>query len=409
MTDTTTTLDAIDLSDHDAFVDHVPHEWFGELRRNDPVHWNDEPDGGRGFWAVTRYTDIRHVHRDVETFSSELGGTSLEDLDDEQIKARKSMLDMDPPRHDELRGLIARRFTPRAVHVWEDQVRTVVNRVLDTALPKGEMDFVHEISSEIPMQIFAEILGVPQEERREIIEIGDRLLGNQDPEFAVTETADEHRNLPFSHPAALEMFEFGRRLAADRRKHPGSDIITQLAFEPLTQQEFDTYFVLLATAGNETTRHTITHGLLALLEFPEEMERLRNDPELGKSAAEEMLRWATPVHHFRRTAAVDTELAGTQIKAGDKVTTWFVSGNFDESVFEDPHRFDIGRAPNWHMAFGPGGIHHCMGAHLAKMEIRITFEELLKRSADIELLGPPERLRSNFFNGIKRLPVRVTQ
>jgi cytochrome P450 len=409
MTDTTSTLDAIDLSDHDAFVDHVPHEWFAELRRDDPVHWNPERDGGRGFWAVTRYDDIRTVHRDVETYSSELGGTSLEDLDDEQIRARKSMLDMDPPRHDELRGLIARRFTPRAVHVWEDQVRTVVNRVLDTALPKGEMDFVHEISSEIPMQIFAEILGVPQEERREIIEIGDRLLGNQDPEFAVTETADEHRNLPFSHPAALEMFEFGRRLAADRRKHPGNDIITQLAFEPLTQQEFDTYFVLLATAGNETTRHTITHGLLALLEFPEEMERLRTDPELGKTAAEEMLRWATPVHHFRRTAAVDTELAGTQIKAGDKVTTWFVSGNFDESVFEDPHRFDIGRTPNRHMAFGPGGIHHCMGAHLAKMEIRITFEELLMRSADIELLGPPERLRSNFFNGIKRLPVRVTQ
>lgn len=409
MTDMTTTLDAIDLSDHDAFVDHVPHEWFAELRRNDPVHWNSEPGGGRGFWAVTRYDDIRTVHRDVQTYSSELGGTSLEDLDEDQIRARKSMLDMDPPRHDELRGLIARRFTPRAVHVWEDQVRTVTGRVLDTALPKGEMDFVHEISSEIPMQIFAEILGVPQEERREIIEIGDRLLGNQDPEFAVTETADEHRNLPFSHPAALEMFEFGRRLAADRRKHPGNDIITQLAFEPLTQQEFDTYFVLLATAGNETTRHTITHGLLALLEFPEEMERLRSDPELGKTAAEEMLRWATPVHHFRRTAAVDTELAGTQIKAGDKVTTWFVSGNFDESVFEDPHRFDIGRTPNRHMAFGPGGIHHCMGAHLAKMEIRITFEELLKRSADIELLGPPERLRSNFFNGIKRLPVRVTQ
>jgi cytochrome P450 len=404
-----TALDAIDLSDHDAFVDHVPHEWFAELRRSDPVHWNEERDGCRGFWAVTRYEDIRAVHRDVETYSSELGGTSLEDLDEEQIKARKSMLDMDPPRHDELRGLIARRFTPRAVHVWEDQVRTVVNSVLDTALPLGEFDFVEHISSEIPMQIFAEILGIPQDERREIIEIGDRLLGNQDPEFAVTETADEHRNLPFSHPAALEMFEFGRRLAAERRKHPGNDIITQLAFEPLTQQEFDTYFVLLATAGNETTRHTITHGLLALLEFPEQMELLRADPDLGKSAAEEMLRWATPVHHFRRTVTTDTELAGTALKAGDKLTTWFVSGNFDESVFEDPHRFDITRSPNRHMAFGPGGIHHCMGAHLAKMEIRITFEELLKRSAAIELTGRPDRLRSNFFNGIKRLPVRVTQ
>src|SRR3954469_2519726 len=232
------TLDAIDLSDHDAFVDAVPYEAFALLRRDDPVHWNDEPDGGRGFWAVTRYADIREVHRNVGVYSSELGGTSLEDLDPEQIEARKSMLDMDPPRHDGLRGLIARRFTPRAVHVWEEQVRRVTREVLDRALPMGEFDFVREVSSEIPMQVFAEILGIPQSERREIIEIGDRLLGNQDPEFAVTETADEHRTLPFSHPAALEMFEFGRRLAAQRRKDPQNDIITQLAFEPLTQQEF---------------------------------------------------------------------------------------------------------------------------------------------------------------------------
>ncbi|MFL5851674.1 MAG: cytochrome P450 [Solirubrobacteraceae bacterium] len=396
----------IDLSDHDAFVEAVPHEAFAALREHDPVHWNPEPDGP-GFWAVTRYGDIRAVHRDVGTYSSEIGGTSLEDLEPEYIEARKSMLDMDPPRHDELRGLIARRFTPRAVGVWEEQVRTVTREVLDRALPMGEFDFVAEIASEIPMQVFAEILGVPQDERRVIIEIGDRLLGNADPEYAVPPD-DAHRHLPFSSPAALEMFEFGRRLAAQRRKDPRNDIITQLAFEPLTQQEFDVYFVLLATAGNETTRHTITHGLLGLLEHPDELARLRDDPSLGKSAAEEMLRWATPVHHFRRTAAVDTELAGTEIKAGDKVTTWFVSGNRDETVFEDPYRFDVGRTPNPHMAFGPGGIHHCMGAHLAKMEVRIAFEELLARTDRIELTGPPERLRSNFFNGIKRLPVRVT-
>jgi cytochrome P450 len=397
----------IDLSDHDAFVDAVPHEAFAALREHDPVHWNPEPDGP-GFWAVTRYEDIRHVHRTVDVYSSEIGGTSLEDLEPEYIEARKSMLDMDPPRHDELRGLIARRFTPRAVGVGEEQVRTVTRAVLDRALPMGEFDFVAEIASEIPMQVFAEILGVPQDERRVIIEIGDRLLGNADPEYAVPPD-DAHRHLPFSSPAALEMFEFGRRLAAQRRNDPRNDIITQLAFEPLTQQEFDVYFVLLATAGNETTRHTITHGLLGLLEHPDELARLRDDPSLGKSAAEEMLRWATPVHHFRRTAAVDTELAGTEIKAGDKVTTWFVSGNRDETVFDDPYRFDIGRTPNPHMAFGPGGIHHCMGAHLAKMEVRIAFEELLARTDAIELTGPPERLRSNFFNGIKRLPVRVAR
>ena len=398
--------DFIDLSDHDAFVEAVPHEAFAALRAHDPVHWNPEPDGP-GFWAVTRYHDIRHVHRNVEVFSSEIGGTSLEDLDPEQIEARKSMIDMDPPRHDQLRGLINRRFTPRAVGVWEHQVRKVTREVLDRALPMGEFDFVREIASEIPMQVFAEILGIPQDERRVIIEIGDRLLGNQDPEFAVP-ADDAHRNLPFSSPAALEMFEFGRRLAAQRRKEPRDDIITQLAFEPLTQREFDVYFVLLATAGNETTRHTITHGLLGLLDHPDELRRLRADPSLGRSAADEILRWATPVHHFRRTAAVDTELAGTGIKAGDKVTTWFVSGNRDETVFEDPGRFDAGRTPNPHMAFGPGGIHHCMGAHLARMEVRIAFEELLARTDAIELTGPPERLRSNFFNGIKRLPVRVT-
>jgi cytochrome P450 len=405
MTDTLT-IDDIDLSDHDAFVDAVPYEAFALLRRVDPVHWNDEPDG-RGFWAVTRYEDIRAVHRDVQTFSSELGGTSLEDLDPEHVEARKSMIDMDPPRHDELRAIVNRRFTPRAVQVWEDQVRRVANEVLDRALPLGEFDFVAEVSSEIPMQVFAEIMGIPQSERRQIIELGDRLLGNQDPEYAV-EPDEAHRSLPFSSPVSLEMFEFGRRLAEQRRRDPQDDIITQLAFEGLTQREFDVYFILLATAGNETTRHTITHGLLALLEHPDQLERLKAEPELYKPAAEEMLRWTTPVHHFRRTARVETELAGRTIAAGDKVTTWFVSANRDESVFEDPDRFDVGRTPNKHMAFGPGGIHHCLGAHLARLEVRIAFEELLKRPVQIELAGPPHRLRSNFFNGIKRLPVRVT-
>jgi cytochrome P450 len=407
MTETTA---FIDLSDHDAFVEAVPHAAFAQLRAEDPVHWNPEPDGGPGFWAVTRYEDIRAVHRDVQTYSSEIGGTSLEDLDAEQIEARKSMIDMDPPRHDELRGLIARRFTPKAVNVWEDQVRAVATEVLDAALPRGEFDFVAEISSEIPMQVFAEILGVPHEERRVIVEIGDRLLGNQDPEYRV-EPDPAHRNLPFSSPAALEMFAFGRALAKQRREHPREDIITQLAFEPLTQREFDTYFLLLAAAGNETTRHTITHGLLALLEHPDELDKLRragDDDALRRSAAEEMLRWATPVHHFRRTATVDTELHGTAIAAGDKVTTWFVSGNRDEDVFDEPDRFDITRTPNRHMAFGPGGIHHCMGAHLARLEIRIAFEELLRRVDAIELTGPPERLRSNFFNGVKRMPVKVS-
>jgi cytochrome P450 len=400
------TTEFIDLSDHDAFLDRVPYEAFAALRRDDPVHWNPEP-GGRGFWAVTRYEDIRHVHRHPEIFSSEIGGTSLEDLEPEHIQARKSMIDTDPPRHNQLRAIVNRRFTPRAVLVWEDQVRNVARAVLDAALVKREFDFVREVSSEIPMQVFAEILGVPQSRRREIIEIGDRLLGNADPEYAHDAGDEAHRHLPFSSPAALEMFAFGRRLADQRRADPRDDIITALVDAGLTQREFDVYFVLLATAGNETTRHTITHGLLALLDHPDQLTRLRSDPGLCKPAADEMLRWATPVHHFRRTAAVDTELGDKEVAAGDKVTTWFVSGNRDETVFSDPDTFDVGRSPNPQISFGPGGIHHCLGAHLAKLEIRITFEELLRRGVEVELAGPPERLRSNFFNGIKRLPVRV--
>ncbi|MGH3144718.1 MAG: cytochrome P450 [Rubrobacter sp.] len=401
----TVSLEEIDLSSHDAFVERVPYEWFRTLRREAPVHFNPEPDGP-GFYAVTRYWDIREVHRNFVVYSSEVGGTSLEDLEQDQIEARKSMIDMDPPHHTELRKLIARRFTSRAVKVWEDAVRTVCDRVLTEALPKGEFDFVEEISSEIPMQVFAEILGVPQEERRHIVEMGDRILGNQDPEYAQP-ADDAHRLLPFSSPVALEMFEFGRKLADARRENPADDIVSLLVKADLTQREFDVYFVLLATAGNETTRHTITHGLLALLDHPDQLERLRLDPDLYALAADEMLRWATAVHYFRRTTTQDTELAGTEIPAGAKVATWLVSGNRDEEYFENPDTFDVARQPNKHVAFGPGGIHHCLGAHLARLEVRIAFEELLARVDEIELTGPPERLRSNFFNGIKRLPVRV--
>ena len=401
----TVSLEEIDLSSHDAFVERVPYEWFRTLRREAPVFFNPEPDGP-GFYAVTRYWDIREVHRNFVVYSSEVGGTSLEDLEPDQIEARKSMIDTDPPRHTELRRLIARRFTSRAVQVWEDAVRTVCDRVLTEALPKGEFDFVHEISSEIPMQVFAEILGVPQEERRLIVDMGDRILGNQDPEYAQP-VEPAHRLLPFSSPVALEMFEFGRKLANARRENPADDIVSLLVKADLTQREFDVYFVLLATAGNETTRHTITHGLLALMEYPDQLERLRRDPSLYALAAEEMLRWATAVHYFRRTTTQDTELAGTEMPAGSKVATWLVSGNRDEEVFENPDTFDVGRNPNKQMAFGPGGIHHCLGAHLARLEVRIAFEEMLKRVEGFELAGKPERLRSNFFNGIKRMPVRV--
>ncbi len=405
MSNVAASLDAIDLSDPDIFVPAVPYETFALLRREDPVHFNPERKGP-GFWAVTRYEDIRAIHRDPVTFSSEVGGITLEDLAPEHIEARKTMIDMDPPRHDELRAIVNRRFTPHAVNVWEDLVRNVVTDVLDRALPLGEFDFVEHISSEIPMRVFADIMGIPQEERREIIRLGNRLVGRQDPEYRV-DPEEEDPMLPFSSPVALEMFEIGRRLAASRREDPRDDLVTQLVFEQLTAHEYDLYFVLLAVAGNETTRHTISFGLLALLEHPEQLERLRRDPALMETAVEEILRWATPVLHFRRTAMQDVELRGKTIAAGDKVTTWFVSGNRDEDVFPDADTFDVGRSPNPHMTFGPGGVHHCLGAHLARLEARIAFEELLSRPVELELAGSVERLRSNLGNGIKRMPVAV--
>jgi len=404
-------LDDVDLASHDNFVAAVPYEMFAVLRREDPVHWQPEPEGP-GFWCITKHADIGVVHRDWQTFSSEVGGTSLQDLSEEQIEARKGMLDMDPPRHNQLRAIINKGFTPRAVRAYEMKIRELFIGILDRALAMDRFDFVEHVAAELPMRVFAEMLGAPQDDRRRLVEIGDRILGATDPEFFTPEELERNRHLPMSSPAALEMFEYGRRLAADRRAHPRDDIVTKLVHaeidgQQLTEQEFDTYFLLLATAGNETTRHTISHGFLGFLEHRDQVERLRQDPELMPKATEEILRWATPVHHFRRTATRDVEFGGKSIRAGDKVVTWFTSGNRDEDVFVSPDLFDVSRDPNPHITFGPGGVHFCLGAHLAKLETRIVFEELLPRIGRFELAGPPERLRSNFFNGIKRLPVRV--
>ncbi|MBA2239962.1 MAG: cytochrome P450 [Solirubrobacterales bacterium] len=405
-------LDDVDLTDHARFADAVPHEMFRLLRDQDPVHWQDEREG-RGFWAVTRHADITAVHKDWRTFSSERGGSSLQDLDPEAVVARKSMLDMDPPPHNKLRAIVNRDFTPRAVRVFEERIRSLIVTILERALAQGEVEFVREVSAELPMRVFAEMLGAPESDHRHLVELGDRMLGQDDPEYRLDpEVMRANSHLPFSNPAAADMFEYGRGLAAERRRCPREDIVTKLVEAeidgcPLSEQEFDVYFLLLAVAGNETTRHSISHGLLALIDHPEQAERMRTDPDLSRSAADEILRWATPVHHFRRTATCDVELGGKQIREDDKIATWFISGNFDDREFSDPMRFDVGRDPNPQMTFGPGGPHFCTGAHLARLEIQVVFEELLKRVRSFELTGPVERLQSNAFNGIKRMPVRL--
>jgi cytochrome P450 len=409
------TLDRIDLVNPDNYVERVPFEWFDRLRQEAPVSWHDEPAPNKGFWAVTRYDDLTRVHMDWETYSSQLGAVALEELDDEQLEVRKTMLEIDPPRHTELRKICSKLFSARGVGKYEDFIREVATGVLDRALPKGELDFVSEISRELPIRFLCSIFTVPQEDAPQLIGWGDRMIANQDPEIsdAVPDMVDTeaYRLLPFRSPAAYEVWAYADRQKELRQKEPTDDVISALTVAQsegrLNPDEYHNYFSLLMIAGNETTRHTITAGMLALIEHPDQLELLRDDPSLISTATEEILRWATPVLHFRRTATRDTELRGQEIKAGDKVVTWYVSANRDESMFPDPYRFDVTRKPNDHVTFGPGGPHFCLGAHLARLETRILFQELIPRLASIELAGPVERIRSNFVNGIKRMKVRV--
>ena len=411
-----TRLGEVDLSSHDTFVDEVPLWAFRELRERDPVHWQPEAAPNAGFWAITRFHDIEEILRDTKTFSS-AHGVTLEEQTEEEVEARRSMIDMDPPGHSRLRRLVSKLFTRSAVAQYEGFVREQARLVLDHALPKERFDFVEEVSRELPIRVLARIMGVPDPDLPMCIELGDAMIAQADPEYsrAVIDKVDtsEYRLLPFRSPAAVELMAYGHALADERRAEPREDLVTKLVQaevdgERLSEREFDNFFCLLIVAGNETTRHAITHGMRALVEHPDQWQRLRDEPELMPLAAEEILRYGSPTMHFRRTAARDLEIRDTAIREGDKVVVWFVSGNYDEEVFPEPERFDVGRDPNPHMAFGSGGPHVCLGAHLARLEVRVMFEELIPRLSSLEIAGPVERLRSNFINGIKHMPVRAS-
>ena len=410
-----TDLDRIDLVDPDNYVDDAPYAWFDALRRERPVTWHEEPAPNHGFWSVTRYDDLVDVHMDWETYSSEVGAVALEELDAEQLEIRRSMLETDPPRHRDLRNVCNKRFTVRGLQPYEDFIREIARGVLDRAFAKGECDFVLEVAKELPIRFLCAIFEVPQDDAPMLIDWGDAMIGNQDPEYsaAVVDQVDteEFRLLPFRSPIAREVFAYGRRQRDLRLEEPQEDVITALSLAQregiLTERDYDNYFSLLMIAGNETTRHTISHGMHALMENPDQLRLLQEDPSLIPNAVEEILRWATPVLHFRRTATRDVELRGQRIRAGDKVVTWYISANRDETVFPDPYRFDVRRNPNPHVTFGPGGPHFCLGAHLARLETRVLFQELLPRLATIEPTGPIERMRSNFVHGIKHMPVRI--
>ena len=405
-------LSDIDLLDRDTFTEGVPHDWFTYLRNNAPVYKHPEPDGP-GFWVFSKHSDVINVGRNAKVFSSaaERGGVvGLEELPKEQREQMENnaafvgrmMLYMDPPGHTRYRNTVYPTFRPRIINALEDHIRDRTVHILDNAISKGSCDFVVDIAAELPLQAIAELLGVPMEDRHKIFDWSNRMVGSEDPEYAVERERVQE--------AQAEMFVYAQQLAADRRANPQKDIITTLLHaevdgHSLDELDFNLFFLLLAVAGNETTRNAISHGMAALLDHPEQYAELVEDPSLQHTTTEEILRWASPVMYFRRNTTEDIEIRGQQIKAGDKVSLWYISANRDEEIFEDPFRFDIHRHPNDHIAFG-GGPHFCLGNALARLEINVLFEELTKRVTKIESVGDLSRLRSNFIAGIKHLPVR---
>ena len=406
--------DDADITSHDTYTRGVPHATFARLRRDDPVHWTPEADGS-GFWSIVGYRDALAVSRDVATFTS-AEGIRLEEMDAEENEARKTLMEMDPPEHTRYRRLVNKGFTRRTIESYEEPIRALAAEVVERALQDDRFDFVHAIAEELPMRMLGTLLGTTEEHGRQLVAWGDALLGNTDPDFTdfpvdLVDT-DEFRMVPFRSPAAIEIFQFAQEQASDRRACPRDDIIPQLLQPaadgvPLTDREFNNFFTLLVAAGNDTTRYSMTHGMWTFMNHPELWQALRAQPELMESGVEEVLRTSAVTMHFRRTATRDVVFGGKPIKAGDKVVMWLNSANHDGEGFPNPWRFDLAREKNDHMAFGRNGPHLCLGAWLARMELRLVFEELLKRVDRLELDGDLQHLRSNFIAGIKTMPVRV--
>lgn len=403
-----------------AFEDSVPHEYFAELRDNDPVHWTEPGDGTRGYWSFTRYEDIVAISRDTATFSSERGGTTLEDIPEADLQGRRTMIDTDAPLHTGYRKILAPSFNPGIVRKnWDEKVDKIVIDTLEEALQDDEFDYVKKVASEIPVRVLAALLDVPEGQEYYIAELGDEMIASSDPDHAprtalTPEVLAENSKYQFSSPAGRELWEYADKLRIGREKDLGHDIFSLLMTgevdgRKLTPHELNNFFSLLVIAGNETTRMAFSHATKAFIDFPEQYTKLRENPALVDSAVEEILRWATPIHHFRRTVTQDIEMHGKQLRAGDKIAIWYASADFDERVFENPHEFNIERKPNFHLAFGGGGAHRCLGNSLARLELKILLQHLITRVESFELAGEMRRLRSNLTHGVKELPVRVNR
>ena len=403
-----------DLTSHDTFARGAPHNTFARLRRDDPVHWTDW-DAGQGFWSITRHEDITEMNRQPQIFSS-ARGIRMEDQTYEEYLARRTFQETDPPEHMQTRIKVAKAFSKPVVAEFEQDIRGLCDEILDIALEKGEFDATKEIARQLPMRMLGRILGTPDEDLPWLVAKGDALIANTDPDFTdhVLDqmTTDEFRMMPFNSPAGAELYQYAKELMAKKAAAGDTNGVLHLILQPskdgsvITEEEFRNFFCLLVAAGNDTTRYSIAAGMQALCHQPELLGQMQTE-DIWDTAPDEIIRWATPALYFRRTATQDVDMHGKTIKAGDKVLYWFSSANRDEAVFDDPFRVNLKRTPNKHLSFGQGGPHVCLGMWLARLEVRVLFQELSKRLKFIEATGPHKFLRSNFVGGIKELPVRV--
>ena len=390
----------VDFYNADTFDEGPPFDIFKELRENDPVYWNSQKEG-TGFWVITRYDDVVATSSDYDSYLSGHGVFIDESVGGSELM----MVNMDPPKHSGLRDLVNKGFMPKMIRRMEPHVRDIAATIIDNVIEKGECDFVVDIAAELPLQVIAELIGIPQEDRHQIFQWSNQMIAVGDPEYSPT--------MDVATKAAAGMFEYSSKLTADRRENPKDDLLTvllnaEVEGEKLEDTELNMFFLLLAVAGNETTRNLIAGGMLTFFENPDQWQRLKDDPDLMPTAVEELLRWISPIMYFRRTASKDTEIHGQKIKEGDKVTLWYGSANRDPDAFENPDSFDVGRDPNPHVALGAGGPHFCLGASLARLEIRLMFEEITKRLPDIQLAGDVSLLHSFFVNGFRHIPVTFT-
>ena len=414
---------ATTITDPDTYLTGVPYDELAELRRTAPVVRIDD------FWAVLRHAEVRRVLRDPATFSSHLGGTQIRDAatDLDLAYVRQMMLNSDPPDHGRLRNLLTRAFTPRAVSRLTERIEGWARELVASVAERGACDFATDVAADLPLRTLADVFGVPEQDRRLMYDWSNRVIGYQDAEYAASSTADlggltemarsalalrpKAVTDPRSRDGMPDLYAYARALGEYKRTHPGDDVMTirrrhvDEAGGRVSLAEFENLFWLFSVAGNETLRNGLPGGLYALLRHPSQYRALIEDRSLLPGAVEEMLRWWTPVMHFRRTATVDVSLGGVRIRRGEKVVVWFTSANRDPSVFADPDRFDIRRSPNDHLSFGHGP-HFCLGAPLARIQMRAMFGALLDQLGEVRLAGAPVRLRSNFQHGLKHLPVR---